>query len=262
MTSQSEKARLLRSLYEPGNPLVVANVWDAVTARIVATAPGVTALATASYSISSAHGVPDGEGLTVDQAIEAARMIIDAVDLPVSVDFERGYSATAEGVQANVERLLSVGAVGINIEDSTGDASAPLFDREIATSRVAAAFAAGDNVGVPIVINARVDALALGGDWHEMLARANLYLGAGAEAIFVLGLETEDDVRRAVADIDGKVSVIGSAGYIPLRRLAELGVARVSFGPRILGLTLAHLRAAATQLTALGDYPAEFGFEY
>src|SRR5690606_23817464 len=78
-TSQAQKAEHLRSLHVPGNPLIVTNVWDAVTARIVAAAPGVKALATASHSISFAHGVPDGEGLTVAQAVEAARTVRDAV---------------------------------------------------------------------------------------------------------------------------------------------------------------------------------------
>ena len=256
------KAELLLSLHVPGTPLIVSNVWDAVTARIVAGVPGVKALASASHSVSFAHGVEDGEGLSVDQAIAAAKVIIDAVDLPVSIDFEKGYASDAAGVEANVARLIEVGAAGINIEDSVGAPKAPTFPIDEAAGRVAAARAAADKAGVPLVINARVDTLAGGGEWDDAVARANAYLDAGADVIFFLGLGTEELVTKALAEVHGKISVIGTPDGVPLAKLAELGVSRVSFGPQILGLTLAHLSTAAEQLTALGDYPEELGFSF
>lgn len=256
------KAELLRSLHVPGTPLIVTNVWDAVTARIVAGAPGVKALATASHAVSFAHGVEDGEGLTVEQALAVAELIAHTVDIPVSVDFEKGYAKDAAGVQANVERLIAAGAAGLNIEDSIGAPKAPTFPIEEAAARVAAARAAGTATGVPISINARVDTLAGGGDWDDAVARANAYLEAGADSIFFLGLSTEQLVADAITQVNGKISVIAHPGAVPLKTLAELGVSRVSFGPFVLGLTLAHLQATATQLTALGDYPAELGFQY
>ena len=256
------KAELLNSLHIPGEPLIVTNVWDAITARIVAEAPGVKALATASHAVSFAHGVEDGEGLSVEQALATAALISGAVDIPVSVDFEKGYATDAAGVQHNVERLIATGAVGLNIEDSVGQPKAPTFPLDVAAARVAAARAAGDATGVPIVINARVDTLAGGGEWDDAVERANAYLAAGADTIFFLGLGTEELVARAIAEVHGRISVIGHPGAVPLTKLAELGVSRVSFGPGALGLTLAHLQAAASQLTALGDYPAELGFTY
>ena len=262
MTTTADKAELLRSLHIPGTPLIVTNVWDAVTARIVAGAPGVKALATASHAVSFAHGVPDGEGLSVEQALEAARVVIDAVDVPVSVDFEKGYAPDIQTLEANIARLIEVGAAGLNIEDSVGPEKAPLFPVDVATERVSAVRRASDAAGVPLVINARVDTLAGGGEWDDAITRANAYLGAGADVVFVLGLGTEELVARALEQINGKVSVISGPTSVPLARLAELGVSRVSFGPGVLGLTLAHLQAAATQLTALGEYPQELGFSY
>lgn len=256
------KAELLRSLHVPGSPLIVTNVWDAVTARIVAATPGVKALATASHAVSFAHGVEDGEGLTVQQALAAAELIVHSVDLPVSVDFEKGYATDAAGVQANVEKLIAAGAAGLNIEDSVGQEKAPTFPIEVATARVAAAVAAGKATGIPISINARVDTLAGGGEWDDAVARANAYLEAGADSIFFLGLSTEELVAKAIAEVNGKISVIAHPGAVPLKKLAELGVSRVSFGPFIMGLTLAHLQATAAQLTALGDYPDELGFQF
>jgi 2-methylisocitrate lyase-like PEP mutase family enzyme len=260
MTTQVEKAELLRSLHVPGDPLILTNVWDAVTARIVAGVPGVAVIASASHSVSYAHGVPDGEGLTLDQSLTAAREIVDAVDLPVTIDFEKGYAPDGAGVEANVGRLIATGAVGLNLEDSVDGGG--LFPVDVAAARVAAARAAADFSGVPLVINARVDALVRGGSWDDMVERANAYLGAGGDCAFVLGLQTEDDVKNALAEIDGNVSVISGATSVPLARLAELGVSRVSFGPGILGLTLSHLRDAVTVLARQGEYPPELDFEY
>ena len=254
---------MLTSLHIPGQPLIVVNIWDAVTARIVAGAKGVKALATASHAVSFAHGVPDNEGLTVEQALEATRIISGAVTIPVSVDFEKGYAADAAGVRDNVARLIEAGAAGLNIEDSLASASGPLRDLESAVARVAAARAAADAASVPLAINARVDSLVSNpADWAGAMERANRYLDAGATSIFVLRLPTEGLVERAVRDINGPVSVISNPTSVSLKKLAELGIARVSFGPGVLGLTLAHLQKAATTLTALGDYPEELGFEY
>lgn len=259
----ASKAALLVSLHVPGEPLIVTNVWDAVTAQVVAGAKGVKALATASHSVSFARGVPDNEGLSLEQALDAARLITSAVELPVSVDFEKGYAPDAAGVQQNVARLIDAGAAGLNIEDSLQSASGPLRDADESVARVAAARRAADEAGVPLAINARVDALVSAPrDWAGAMERANRYLDAGATSIFVLGLPTEGLVERAVRDVNGPVAVISGPSSVPLRRLAELGVARVSFGPGPLGLTLAHLHRAAVTLTALGDYPEELGFKY
>jgi 2-methylisocitrate lyase-like PEP mutase family enzyme len=260
MTNQADLARKFDALHVPGDPLIVTNVWDAITAKTVASASGVKAIATASHAVSFAHGVPDGEGLDVETALTVARTVVKAVDLPVSIDFERGYAEDAAGVETNVGRLIETGAVGLNLEDSLGPKSMRPFDDSVV--RVAAARAAADAAGVPIVINARVDALVRGGDWDDAVARANAYLGAGASVIFFLGLSTEELVKKAIAEVDGRVSVISGAKSLPLPTLARLGVSRVSFGPYMLGLTLSHLKDAAAHLTALGDYPKELGFEY
>jgi 2-methylisocitrate lyase-like PEP mutase family enzyme len=254
----SAHADLLRALHVPGDPLIVTNVWDAASARAVAGAAGVRALATASHSVSEARGVTDGEGLTVDQALDAAAIIVGAVELPVSVDFERGYAADAAGVSQNVRRLAETGAAGLNVEDSL-DASRmrPLAEQ---VERVTAVRAGADAAGVALVINARVDSLRRGETFDVAVERANAYLAAGGDAAFVLGLDTAELVARAVAEIQGPVSVIAKVGYLPLAQLADLGIARVSFGPAPQVLALWHLAAAAEVLTAHGEYPAELTF--
>lgn len=263
MTSTAEKAATLVALHIPGDPLIVTNVWDAITARTVAGVAGVKALATASHAVSFAHGVPDNEGLTVDQALAAAQIITAAVELPVSVDFEKGYAQDAAGVGHNVARLIAAGAAGLNIEDSLESYLGPYRSAEDAAGRVAAARAAADAAGVPLAINARVDLLAgQPEEWEAAIDRAHRYLDAGATSIFMVGLDSEQQIERAIAAIRGPIAVFAGPTSVPLMRLAELGVARVSFGPGTLGLTLAHLRATASTLTALGEYPAELGFQY
>ena len=262
MTSTADKAALLDSLHVPGTPLIVTNVWDALSARAVAGAPGVRAIASASHSVSNTRGFEDGEGMNFDQALEAARGIIEAVDLPVSIDLERGYTKNLARLRDNTKQLIAAGAAGINFEDSSGLERAPLMPLGEQVQRIRTIRTAADDAGVPLVINARVDSLVRGSDWDDAVTRANAYLEAGASVIFMLGLGDEAAVERAVAEIDGRVSVISGPHSVPLRRLAELGVSRVSFGPYTLGLALAHLQAAAAHLTALGDYPAELGFEY
>ena len=144
----AQKAEALTALHVPGDPLIVTNVWDAMTARIVARTPGVRALATASHSVAFTLGVPDGEGMTVEQALDAARRITASTELPVSVDFERGYAADAAGVRENVARLIEAGAAGLNIEDSLDGATSERRTLAEAAERVAAARAAADTAGV------------------------------------------------------------------------------------------------------------------
>ena len=257
------KAALLSALHVPGDPLIVTNVWDAMTARIVARTPGVRALATASHSVAFALGVPDGEGMTVEQALDAAARIAASTDLPVSVDFERGYAVDAAGVHDNVARLIDAGGAGLNIEDSLDGATSDRRPLAEAAARVAAARAAADAAGVPLAINARTDTLAGSPDnWSEAIDRANAYADAGATSIFMLGLGTEQKVADAVAAVRAPIAVFAHPGYVSLARLAELGVGRISFGPQTLGLTLHHLAAAAEQVTARGEYPAELTYRY
>ena len=254
----AERAELLRSLHVPGDPLIVTNVWDAATARAVAAVSGVRALATASHAISEARGVEDGEGLTIDEALDAARIICGAVTISVSVDFERGYSADAAGVEANVRRLAEAGAAGLNFEDSVSPTQMRPMAEQV--ERIRAVRAGAEAAGVPLSLNARVDALRRGESFAQAVERANAYLEAGGDSVFVLGLDTADDVARAVSEISGPIAVIAWHGYLPLTQLADLGIARVSFGPGPQALTLRHLSAAAEAVTARGDYPPELSF--
>ncbi len=250
MTLSAQAAELLR-LHRDPELLVLVNVWDAASAKIVAGLPGCRAIATASHSIAAAHGYPDGERIPLDEMITAIAQIAAAVDLPVTADLEAGYGDAG----TTVRRAIGAGAVGGNIEDQMQ----PLAD---AVATVSAAVRAGHAEGVPFVLNARTDAFMLAGDRDkasvlaDAIERGRAFLDAGASCVFVPG---PLDAATVGVLVDGiglrKVSVIGYPGSLPQQELAALGVARVSFGPYTQRLALAALADAGAGLLAGASLP-------
>ncbi|MBA2470663.1 MAG: isocitrate lyase/phosphoenolpyruvate mutase family protein [Chloroflexia bacterium] len=238
------KTNAFREMHQPGTPIVLVNVWDVASARVVAAQPGTRALATASWSVSAATGYEDGGDLPLEIALLAARRIIASSDLPVTVDFEKGYAGSVDGVRENTARLIETGAIGLNIEDSIGSEDGALWSLTDAADRVAAVRAAADQSGIPLVINARTDILVGGGTVAGAIERGNAYLAAGADCVFVLGVSGES-LRDTVGGIDGPVSVMASATSPTLDEFAAAGVARVSFGPGSMGVAYAALARLA-----------------
>jgi 2-methylisocitrate lyase-like PEP mutase family enzyme len=254
MTTQADKAQELRRLHDDPALLVLVNVWDAVSARTVAGAPGCRALATASWSIAAAHGVPDHEHLPRETMIAAIGRIAAAVELPVTADLEEGYGAEAAAVGETVAAAIEAGAVGCNLEDAMRDPAEH-------AQRVAAARAAGERAGVPIVINARTDEFLSGGrSVDAALERGRRYLDAGADCIFVPGAFRPDDLRALVTGMGGPVSIIAGAGGPSLAELQEIGIARASLGPGSMGVAMDALRGLAESLLVGGELPGALGF--
>jgi len=244
-TDLAAKADALLAAHRSGDPLVLVNVWDAWSARVIAQTAGCEAIATASYSIAAAHGYADGEQIPVEEMIAAIRLIASVVDLPVTADLEGGYGDAGAAVAAAIE----AGAVGANLEDQLKP------PHEHAQS-VAAARAAGDAAGIHFVINARTNEYLLGAkNLDRAISAGRTYLEAGADCIFVPGAGTRDDVAALVAAFDGRLSLIVSPKALPLAELATLGVARVSVGPGSLGMAAAVLRDGAAQLLSRGAFP-------
>lgn len=254
------RADRLRALHVPGDPLVLVNVWDVLGARVVAAA-GAPAIATASWAMSASLGLPDGEGMTLDDNLAVVARIARAVDVPVTADLERGYAATPEDVAAAVGRLLATGAVGCNLEDSVVELGRPadpgvdpLRDVDDQSARLAAARAAADRTGVPLVLNARTDALARGARVPDVVARGRAYLDAGADCVFVVGRTGLRDVAALAEAFDGRLNVLGRPGQPSIAELAAAGVARISIGSSGPGIAYGALARAATQLLTRGDY--------
>jgi 2-methylisocitrate lyase-like PEP mutase family enzyme len=236
MFAQAAKAETFRSLHVSGRPLVLFNIWDAGTAKVVASA-GARALATGSWSVAAANGFADGERLPLDLAITNLARIVRAADLPVTVDLESGYGETAGEVARSVARAIKAGAVGCNLEDSfPRDGS--LRDIGEQAERIAAARSAASDAGVGLFINARTDVFfqkpAQAHDEamvHAALGRARIFAEAGADGLFVPGVVDEALIGHLVEASPLPVNIMVEANTPSLSRLAELGVARVSHGP-------------------------------
>ena len=239
------KAEHLRSLHVPGLPLVLPNAWDAASARAVEAA-GFLAVATASTAIAESLGYRDGEGTPVDAMFAAVARVVQAVAVPGTADIEAGYGLPAAEL---ADRLLATGAVGCNLEDSD-HRTGGLVDAELQATRIAELRGAA---GVPIVINARVDVHVrnVGPPEHrlsEAIRRARLYLAAGADCAYPIGVADEPTIAALVAGIGGPLNIYAQPSAPPLARLADLGVARVSYGPWLHRLAMQAVQRALTRI--------------
>jgi 2-methylisocitrate lyase-like PEP mutase family enzyme len=238
------KASDFRALHAAPELLVLVNVWDAASARVVGGLPGCKAIATASHAIASSFGYPDGEHLPPDLMIETVRRIAAAVDLPVTADLEAGYGDVAE----TVRRAVDAGVVGANIED----ANIPF---EEAVARMGAAVKAG---GPDFVLNARTDQFLGGGtkDVEEAIRRGRAFLDVGADCVFVPGVTDVGTIGRLVEGIGPrKVSLMGMPQMPPQVELQALGVARLSFGPWPQRVALTALADSGAALLGGGALP-------
>ena len=251
MSELQDKATHLLGLHRDPTLLTVVNVWDVISARVVADGIGTTALATASHSIAASYGYEDGEKIPVDLMIEACGRIAAATDLPVSADLEAGYGHPVE----TVRKALGVGIVGANIEAQMR----PLLE---AATIVEDVVAAADDEGIDFVLNARTDAFVLAGDRDrgavlgDAVERGKAFLDAGAPAVFVPGRLSEVEVVTLV-DAFGpqRLTLIGVPGNPPLDRLEELGVARVSYGPMPQRVALTALQELVEEVHRGGGVP-------
>ncbi len=250
--STSSKAGDLLRLHQDPALLTVVNVWDVISAKVVAGTPGTRALATASYGIAACLGYPDGERIPVDEMLQMCGRIAAAVDLPVTADLEGGYGDAPD----TIRRAIGLGIVGANIEDQLK----PVTE---AARQVEQIMALAAEEGVPdFLLNARTDAFVLAGDRDqaEVLAdaveRGRAYLDAGAPVVFVPARLDEEQVTTLV-DAFGpqRLTVIGVPGSLPLARLEELGVARVSYGPNPQRVALTALQELAESVRDGGALP-------
>lgn len=258
MSELGVKARSFRELHVPGRPVVLANVWDVVGARVVEDA-GADAVATTSAGVAWALGAQDGDRLGRTAALDAVARVAGAVDLPVTADVESGFGADPAGVAETVRGVLAAGAVGVNLEDARHDGADPLRPVAEQAERIAAARRAADAAGVPLFVNARVDTyLRAVGDPGDRLAhtleRAAAYRAAGADGVFVPGVVDPATVTELARRIDAPLNVLAGPGAPDIAELAACGVARVSVGSGIAEAAYALLRRAARELLTTGTY--------
>jgi 2-methylisocitrate lyase-like PEP mutase family enzyme len=250
-TPQNTLAQTLKSLHNPGNPLILTNIWDAITASTIASLPSTRALATASYAIAAAAGLEDHD-LDLDTNLRAVRAIGKVARLagkPLSVDLMDGFG---ERLEEGVKGIVGAGAVGCNLEDlgrekagegGKGKGEGVLYTVEEQQARIRRVLKVAEEEGVPdFVVNARTDALLVGRPLSEALERGKRYLEAGAHNVFIWGGRgrggwKREEVKEAAEALGGRLNVIlvrVMPGGLTVAELKEIGVARISVGPQIM----------------------------
>ncbi len=256
VTGARERAEALRALHHAERPLVLANAWDAASARLVEEA-GFPAVATTSAGIAYTLGYPDGERIARREMLQVVARIAAAVRIPVTADLEAGYGPGPEAMARTARDLVAAGAVGLNLEDARGRARRKLLAIPAQVERIRAVRETAAALGVPVVINARTDAFHFAGEARaveEAVERGNAYLDAGADCVFVPFVQAADVIARLVQGIRGPVNILGGPGAPTIAELAALGVRRVSVGSAPLRATLGLARRIAEELRERGTY--------
>ena len=231
--TQTDKAKIFAELHVAGDPVILFNIWDAGSARAVAKA-GARAIASGSVSVAGAYGFEDGQDLPLEIALSNAERIVEAVDLPVTIDFEGGYAVEPDETARNVARLAATGAIGCNFEDQVVG-GVGMHDIDLQARRIAAIRAA---VGPDFFINARTDYfLQAKPDAHDealadsTIERVKTYAGAGASGFFIPGLTDLALVERITRASPVPVNAMTWQGAPSRGEWASAGIARISYGP-------------------------------
>ncbi|MGD9485516.1 isocitrate lyase/phosphoenolpyruvate mutase family protein [Streptomyces sp. TRM70308] len=247
-------------LHRQEGVFVMANAWDAGTARLL-TEAGFPALGTTSAGLAHALGRPDGaNAVSREETLANAAAIAAATHLPVSADLESGFGATPEEVARTIRLAASAGLAGGSVEDSTGRAEDPVRPLAEAVERVAAAAEAARSLETPFVLTARAENFLHGRpDLADTVRRLRAYAEAGADVLFAPGLPDADAVRMVVTAVDRPVNVLaGGAGpRLTVAELGALGVRRISVGSALSRTALAAAHAAARRILTDGTF--DFG---
>ena len=259
-TALAAQATAFKSLHTPGTPIILANAYDATSARVIGSLPGCRALASASYALAKSIGIAD-EQLTLEQNLALLAPIAAVahdLGLPLTVDIQDGYGDRLDEVVTRV--ITELGAVGANLEDSFNDEDGGgIMEETVAVSRVVRAAEIARELGVgDFVLNVRSDTFFKGGELEESIRLGKRYLGAGATTVYIIwpaGQEIlEVDVRHVVDELGGRVNIQPrkasqmQSKALATADLARLGVARVSVGPQLYFAATAALTDAANEV--------------
>ncbi|MDD2307356.1 MAG: isocitrate lyase/phosphoenolpyruvate mutase family protein [Prolixibacteraceae bacterium] len=259
---QKDKAELFLKYHQDKEILVLLNSWDPGSSKLIE-ACGYKAIATTSMGIAASLGYPDCEVIQLSEMIQVITGIVNAVQVPVTVDIEAGYGNNVNEIIESVTKIIATGIVGINIEDSI-ELSAELIDENEFCERISAIRALADSLGFHLVINARTDSFyTSSGSTREKLAesikRGNKYREAGADCIFVQPVWEKETISTLVKEINAPINIlsnptIGGGSPLSVRELQDLGVARLSLGSGLMKATLALIKKVADELSEKGTY--------
>lgn len=250
-SSQAEKAARFRALH--GSCFVIGNAWDAGSARILA-GVGFVALATSSGAAAGALGRRDGM-ITRDESLAHARAVVEAVDLPVSADLEKGFGDTPEDAALTIRRAGEIGLVGGSIEDATGNPQKPLFDAGLARERIEAAVTAARAMPFPFMLTARAENFIRGNpDLDDTIKRLQAFEAAGADVLMAPGLPDLAAVKTVCSALSKPFNFMagikGKSFSMP--ELAEAGVKRVSLATSLYRAAMTGLLHAAREVKEKG----------
>jgi 2-methylisocitrate lyase-like PEP mutase family enzyme len=259
---QKEKAERFLGYHHQKEILVLLNTWDTGSSKLVE-ACGYKAVATTSMGIAASLGYPDCQVMQLSEMISAITGIVNAVQVPVTVDIEAGYGENTDKIIESVKKIIATGIVGINIEDSI-DLNPVLIDENKFCERISAIRALSDSLGFHLVINARTDSFFTSSGpardkLSESIKRGNKYREAGADCIFVQPVWEKETIATLVKEINAPVNILSNpanmAGLPPsVRELQDLGVARLSLGSGLMKATLSLIKKVADELSENGTY--------
>jgi 2-methylisocitrate lyase-like PEP mutase family enzyme len=253
--SQSDKAARFRALHQGSGAFVIANAWDAGSARILA-GLGFQALATSSGAQAATLGRRDGQ-VSRDEALAHCRAIVDAVDLPVSADLEKGFGDTPEIVAETILRAGEIGLVGASIEDATGDKDRPLYDFSQAVERVAAAVQTARGLGFPFTLTGRAEGFLRGNtNLDDAIKRLQAYEKAGADVLMAPGLPDLAAVKAVCGALTKPFNfMVGIKGRsFSVAELEAAGVTRISLATSLYKAAMTGLIDAAREAKDTGTF--------
>jgi 2-methylisocitrate lyase-like PEP mutase family enzyme len=252
------KADSFRILHRGAKILVLPNAWDVASARIFEEA-GAAAIATTSAGVAFTLGYPDGQRISREQMLAVVARIAAKVKIPVSADVEAGYGDRPEDAALTAERLIAAGAIGLNLEDGTGDPQRPLADLSLQVEKIAAVLETARRAGVPLVLNARTDVYLdqvglAESRFEEALRRLSAFRNAGADCLFIPGIRDLPTIERFVGDLAHPINILAGPGSPSIPQLQAAGVARVSLGSSPARAALGLARRIAQELESSGTY--------
>lgn len=255
---QKQKAEAFRAMHRGQRILMLPNAWDVSSARVIEEA-GFGAIATTSAGIAFTLGYPDGQRISRNEMLQAVSRIAAALKVPVTADVEAGYGDRPEDAAQTALAVIESGAVGMNLEDASGDANHPLVELPLQLEKIAAVQQAARTAGVPIVLNARTDVYLLQVGpvekrYDQALRRLTAFRDAGADCVFLPGLRDAATIGRMVKDLDFPLNILAGPGSPSIPELQQLGVARVSLGSSPMRATLGLLGRMAEELKTSGTY--------
>ena len=231
---QAQKAEQFRKLHHGPPMLVLPNAWDVVSARILEEC-GHPAIATSSAAVAFSRGYPDGQRISRDEMLDVVARIARAVRVPVTADLEAGYGTTVKDMAETVKVAIEAGAIGMNLEDVTGDDASSLVELALQVEKIRAIRETAKSHGVPFVLNARTDIylLPIGPEatrFERTAQRLRAYRDAGADCLFAPGLYDRETIAKLVKAVEAPINILANPACPPMAELEKMGVARVSAG--------------------------------